>query len=194
MTRIRNIIAAVLLIVTVALMAGCQSAQKEKEQQQKIEQQEQKIKQQEEALKKQAAEQRRQEEAEAQKKKEQANKKVPFKFSNFAVKSRVELNTLIVRVSWVMENPTDRTFFLTRDNFILTKEGHNGCKSKYQDGGFSKRVESPSYTNENYDFYPGDRIAVSMDFWTDERHSNSAEGWQLCYADGGKLTPILNIK
>lgn len=168
------------------ITAGCQPNEKEKAQQQKIEQQQKEI----DELKRN---QNKVPSTPKENKKKDTVQQLPLKFSNFEVSSRVELNRLIVRVSWVVENTSDSSIYLNRDNFILKKDGHNGVRSHYEDGGFSKTIDKPLYMHENYTMYPGDRIAVSMDFWTDETEPGASVGWQLNYANGGKLTPIMTI-
>ena len=89
-----------------------------------------------------------------------------------------------MRMEFVIENVSERSIFLMMDDFVLRKSGYNTVKPSHFGGGFSEPVSNPLYTNSSYDLYPGDRIAVSMDYKTGD---SDPEGWSLYFRHSGQL-------
>ena len=117
----------------------------------------------------------------------------PLKFTNWELSTYRAISSKAIRVGFVCENISDSKIYLSFSSFSVKKEGQNVVHPFHDSGGFSDRVEKPIYTKRSYDLYPGDKVAVSLDFWTDEKDM-SVEGWKLYFEHGGKFTQILSMR
>ena len=95
-----------------------------------------------------------------------------------------------IRFHFNFENMSSSSMFLSTSNFVLRKAGHNTVKANRNSGGFSANINNPVYDNKMYEFYPGDKIAVSLDFDTDD---DNPSGWSLYFDSYGKLIRLGTI-
>ena len=105
----------------------------------------------------------------------------PIKCANFTYTTFERTSSSItIREKFTVENISNREVSLYVDDFILRKQGFNTVKPGHFGGGFSSTVKNPLYTNSSYSLYPGDIIAVSLDYHV---RDTTASGWKLCYSD-----------
>lgn len=145
--------------------------------------------QEKERLKKEKKEQERR-----KKEEEEFEKKRSLKFSDFEVSSWSSLGSKNIRVNFIIENPTNNIINVFMSDFCLRKDGQNTVKPAPADmnGGLSSTVEKPFYRLTSYEMYPGDRIAASIDFWTEEKDL-SVEGWAIYYEQYSTLKKICSF-
>ena len=115
----------------------------------------------------------------------------PIRGSDFTYKAWMSLGSLTIRQTFVIENVSNREVYLSVDDFVLRKSGHNTVKPGHWGGGFSKRLDPPLYDKSSYNLYPGDVIGVSLDYDVDD---NTAIGWSLCYRNFGNMVVLATIR
>lgn len=98
-----------------------------------------------------------------------------------------------IRVDFVITNNTDYKKNIYMSDFILKKQGLNAIKPTHPNGGFSKTIQNPMFTYDEYDLYPGDKIRASIDYWIDEKLNDSAAGYALYYDRAG-LSLVTKLK
>lgn len=95
-----------------------------------------------------------------------------------------------IRFHFFLENVSDDSMFLSTNDFVLRKSGHNTVKANSNSGGFAANINDPVYDNRMYEIYPGDKIAVSLDFMTKD---NNPSGWSLYFSKYGNLIRLGTI-
>ena len=83
-----------------------------------------------------------------------------------------------IRFHFLLENISNGSILLSTSDFVLRKYGHNTVKANRNSGGFSANINNPIYDNRMYEFYPGDKVAVSLDFMTED---DNPSGWGLYF-------------
>ena len=114
----------------------------------------------------------------------------PIKGSNYTYKAWESLGSITIRQTFVIENVSNQSVYLSVDDFVLRKAGFNTVKPGHFGGGFSSSLNPPCYNKSNYELYPGDVIGVSLDYDT---HDNTAIGWKLCYTNYGNMVVLASI-
>lgn len=114
----------------------------------------------------------------------------PIRGSNYTYEAWESLGSITVRQTFVIENVSNQTVYLSMDDFVLRKAGFNTVKPGHFGGGFSSRLNPPCYTESHYELYPGDVIGVSLDYNT---HDKTAIGWKLCYTNYGNMVVLASI-
>ena len=113
----------------------------------------------------------------------------PIRGSNYTYETWGD-RYITIRQNFIIENVSDSEIFLTVDDFVMRKSGFNTVTPSHFGGGFSKSVKNPYYVESYYSLYPGDVIAVSLDYRTDD---TTANGWKLCFNKYGKIIVLASI-
>ena len=114
----------------------------------------------------------------------------PIRGSNYTYSTYESYGRITIRQEFIIENISDSEIFLSVDDFVMRKSGFNTVKPSHAGGGFSKSVKNPLYIESYYSLYPGDVIAVSLDYRTDD---STANGWQLCFNKYGSIVVLASI-
>ena len=114
----------------------------------------------------------------------------PIRGSKYTYKTYEEFGSIVIRQEFLVENVSDSEVHLSVNDFVMRKSGFNTVQPSRRGGGFSKTVKNPYYVESYYSLYPGDIIAVSLDYHT---HDKTANGWKLCFNNYGKLIVLASI-
>ena len=114
----------------------------------------------------------------------------PIRGSKYTYKTYEEFGSIVIRQKFLVENISDSEVYLSVNDFVMRKSGFNTVQPSRRGGGFSKSVKNPYYVESHYSLYPGDIIAVSLDYHTDD---NTANGWKLCFNKYGKIVVLASI-
>ncbi|MBR1759942.1 MAG: hypothetical protein IJ741_02025 [Schwartzia sp.] len=137
---------------------------------------------------KRMVEQKRQEEAEAKKRQEAAN---VFQYSDFTLEH--QYNRIIayngIKMSFVVQNVSNRVQTLRLKDFILKKSGSNTISPETalrNHTGIARNPENPDFSDyeselNQREMYPGDRFLVKIEFWEQRELIRSMEGWYLVH-------------
>ena len=114
----------------------------------------------------------------------------PIKGSNYTYSTYESYGKITIRQAFIIENISNSVVYLYVNDFVFRKSGFNTVKPIPESGGFSKYLENPCYIDSSYDLYPGDVVAVSLDYRTDD---TTANGWQLCFNKYGSIVVLASI-
>lgn len=126
-----------------------------------------------------------------------------FQFSEFALSH--EYNQVLpyngIKMSFVVQNTSNRNQTLRLRDFVLKKQGSNTVRPETalrNHTGIARNPANPDFSDSKSDLneremFPGDRFLVKIEFWEQTELIKSLEGWQLFYVNNNGSKAICSL-